>query len=29
VEAAFFALYDALRSRMYRTRREREEPNPD
>jgi hypothetical protein len=30
VEAAFFALYDALRSRMYvRTRRGREEPNPD
>jgi hypothetical protein len=29
VEAAFFALYDALRSRMsVRTRREREEPNP-
>ena len=30
VEAAFFALYDALGSGMYgRTRREREEPNPD
>jgi hypothetical protein len=30
VEAAFFALYDALRSSMYvRTRRGREEPNPD
>jgi len=29
VEASFFALYDALRSRIYvRTRREREEPNP-
>jgi hypothetical protein len=30
VEAAFFALYDRLRSKMsVRTRREREEPNAD